>query len=282
MKTITQAQRQQFKDSGVLHLPQLLDDASLQLARAAYEWSISNPGRGATNLTQGAPGTFYGDLANPKCFPAYEAVNNKTILPQIISQLWDKPEVWFLYEQVFLKVGDVNEMAKRTPWHQDLPYLPIEGMDLAVAWISFESLDKQASLEFVVGSHRGTLFDGSRFDADDDTLPLYGDGSLPRLPDIEANRVDYKIISFSVQPGDVVIFHPAMLHGGAPTPAGKTRRTLSLRFFGADAKVALRPGDTMERLAKIGTADNIHPMIKAKNLGSGAAFRDPGFPKVHG
>ena len=152
MKTITQAQRQQFKDSGVLHLPQLLDDASLQLARAAYEWSLSNPGRGATNLTQGAPGTFYGDLANPKCFPAYEAVNNKTILPQIISQLWDKPEVWFLYEQVFLKVGDVNEMAKRTPWHQDLPYLPIEGMDLAVAWISLESLDKQASLEFVVGS----------------------------------------------------------------------------------------------------------------------------------
>ena len=105
--------------------------------------------------------------------------------------------------------------------------------------------------------------------------------SLPRLPDIEAHRDDYEIVSFAVEPGDVVAFHPAMLHGGAATRPGKQRHTLSLRYFGEDARVAWRPGDTMERIAKIGDGPNIHPMTRAKRLGEGALFRDSGFPKVH-
>ena len=32
-------------------------------------------------------------------------------------------------------------------------------------------------------------------------------------------------------PGDVVLFHPSMLHGGSPTHPGMRRRTLTLRFF---------------------------------------------------
>jgi ectoine hydroxylase-related dioxygenase (phytanoyl-CoA dioxygenase family) len=103
---------------------------------------------------------------------------------------------------------------------------------------------------------------------------------LPRLPDIEKSRDEYEIVSFPIQPGDVVIFHPAMLHGGAPTPAGKTRNTLSLRYFGEDATVAWRPGDTMERIAKIGSGPEVHPMSRAKRLGEGARFRDEGFPRL--
>src|SRR5260370_17178352 len=76
---------------------------------------------------------------------------------------------------------------------------------------------------------------GSRFDADDDTAPLYQDGTLPRLPNIEAERDRWDIVSWAVEPGDVLVFHPGMLHGGAPTLPSQRRRTLSLRFFGDDA-----------------------------------------------
>lgn len=204
-----------------------------------------------------------------------------TPIPEIVAELWQKPDVWYMYEQVFLKTGGEAEQARRTPWHQDLPYLPVCGNDLAVVWISFEPLTADESLEFIVGSHHGTLYDGSRFDPKDDTIPLYGTGDLPRLPDIEANRADYDIVSFPITPGDVVVFHPAMLHGGAASAPGKKRCTLSLRYFGDDAIVAWRPGDTMERIAKIGPGPNVHPMTLAKKEGEGAPFRDPGFPKVH-
>jgi len=277
---ITDLQRQEFREQGVVCLSGVLDDDALRVARQAFDWSIANPGPGATNLIPGSPGSFYGDLANPAAFPPYADVNSLTPLPEMVSQLWDKQDVWFMYEQVFLKTGGKSEAARRTPWHQDLSYLPVMGEDLAVIWIPFESLTASQSLEFIPGSHRKILYDGSRFDPKDDTAPLYGTGEMPRLPDIEAERGQYQIVSYPVNPGDVVVFHPALLHGGAATPCGDSRHTLSLRYFGDDAVVQWRPGDTKERVAKIGAGPNIHPMTKAKKLGPGAAFRESGFPKV--
>jgi ectoine hydroxylase-related dioxygenase (phytanoyl-CoA dioxygenase family) len=274
--------RNEFREKGVIHLPAVLPQEQLAILRQAFDWTISHPGRGAKAMTPGEPGTSYGDLANPNSFDAYAAANAETVIPQVISEVWAKPDVWFMYEQVFLKTGGVNDAARRTPWHQDLPYLPICGNDLAVVWISFEPLSEEESLEFVSGSHLGTLYDGSRFDPADDTLPLYGTGELPRLPDVEADRDSYSIVSFAITPGDLVIFHPAMLHGGAPAKPGKQRSTLSLRYFGADAKVALRPNDTEEVLSRIRSkSTGIHPMQKAKLLGEGARFQHPGFPQVH-
>lgn len=270
-----------FRHAGVVYISQLLDANALQLARQAFEWSIANPGKGASKLIPGTPGSFYGDLANPHCFDAYDAVNRNTVIPRQVTQLWGKPDIWFMYEQIFKKVGgDNGQEARRTPWHQDLPYLPIQGNDLAVVWISFEPLTADESLEFIPASHHGTLYDGSRFDPKDDTIPLYGTGDLPRLPDIEGDRSQYEIVSYAIEPGDVVIFHPAVLHGGAATQSGKTRNTLSLRYFGEDATVALRPNDTKETIAKIGSGPEVHPMNRAKRLGEGAPFRDEGFPRL--
>ncbi len=273
---------ERFHRDGVVPLYGVLNPADLEIARTAFDWSISHPGRGASkHLIAGSPGSFYGDLANPNAFGAYARANTETALPDLVSALWSKPDVWFMYEQVFVKTGDSEEAARRTPWHQDVPYLPIEGDDLAVIWIPFEPLSEAESLEFVVASHHGTLFDGSRFDPDDATLPLYGTRELPRLPDIEARREDYEIVSFAVQPGDVVAFHPAMLHGGAPAAPNKRRNTLSLRYFGDDARVAWRPGDTPERVDAVTESESVHPMALAKKAGKGAPFRHPRFPQVH-
>ncbi|MDA1301964.1 MAG: phytanoyl-CoA dioxygenase family protein [Proteobacteria bacterium] len=278
---VDEAIRRQFKTDGVVHLAGVLSPAELDILKRAFEWSIGHPGRLAKPVTPGDPGTFYGDLANPDSFGPYHDANFKTSLPALVSNVWGKPDVWFMYEQVFLKTAGSEEPEGHTPWHQDLPYLPVSGDDLAVVWISFEPLSREETLEFIAGSHRGTLYDGSRFDPEDHTAPLYGTGDLPRLPDIEASRNDYEIVGFPTQPGDVVIFHPAMLHGGAPTRAGKSRSTLSMRYFGEDATVALRPNDTDELLARIGSRERgVHPMQKAKLLGEGAPFRHELFPKV--
>ncbi len=281
--TVDDALRRDFRERGVVCLRGAISPRELQILRAAFDWTLENPGRGAGAMTPGDPGTSYGDLANPSSFDAYRPANAETAIPAIVSALWGKPDVWYMYEQVFLKTGGADYTERRTPWHQDLPYLPIVGDDLAVVWITFDPLDEFESLEFVEGSHHGTLYDGSRFDPADDTLPLYGTGDLPRLPDIEADRADYPIVSFAVEPGDLVVFHPAILHGGAPAPAGKQRHTLSLRYFGEDSRVAHRPNDTPEALQRIAAKrTGIHPMQKAKLAGDGAAFRDPGFPLVHG
>jgi len=265
-----------YQRDGVVYVPGALGADTMALAETAYAWSLAHPGPGAAELPAKGDGTFYQDLANPQSFASYDSLVRAPDICGLISALWQKPEVWFMYEQVFTKSGGDT---RRTPWHQDSPYLPVAGNDLAVMWISFDSVDEPYALEFVRGSHRGTLYDGSTFDPNDDTAPIYGDGSLPRLPDIESARDEWPIVSWATEPGDVVIFHPAVLHGGAPTVPGLTRRTLSLRFFGEDAVVAQRPGAIPPETSGL-NKPGVHPLTRMRARAQGTPFRDPGFPQV--
>jgi ectoine hydroxylase-related dioxygenase (phytanoyl-CoA dioxygenase family) len=252
------------------------------MAEDAYNWSLAHPSPGAAKFAgKDAAAVFYQDLANPKALPAYRSMLENSPIADLAANLWDAPDVWFMYEQVFLKEGG---KSRRTPWHQDASYLPVDGSQIAVVWITFERVAKENSLELVRGSHRGILYNGSRFDPDDDTAPLYEEGTLPRLPNIEGERAKWDIVSWAVEPGDVLVFHPAMLHGGAPTNPSNRRRTLSLRFFGDDAvytpRVAGKSGATEPAIP-----DNpdLPRSVFAKlpeRLSPGDPFRHPDFLKV--
>ena len=259
--------RREFADDGVTLVRGALDAADVARARAAFDWSLAHPSPAASRPFSGTDGAFYQDLCNTSAArtPEYEQVLRDTPISEIVTGLWADPKIWFMYEQVFLKEGGES---RRTPWHQDASYLNVDGDHLAVVWITFEPLAQQDSLEFVRGSHRGTLYNTSAFDAADETKPIF-DG-LPRLPDIEAERAAFDIVSWAVDPGDILVFHPNMLHGGAPTHPGQRRSTLSLRFFGHDAVYAERPGGRMgPRIA--GLHDRLAP---------GDAFRDDAFPEL--
>src|SRR5580704_19017507 len=177
--------QRQYQDDGVVLLKSALGPAALAQAQAAYDWSLANPGPGAARFDQAdTTATFINDLYNPRCLTGYAAMLRASPLPALIADIWGAPDVWFFYEQVFLKEGG---HTRRTPWHQDSSYLAIAGQHLAVAWISFDAQPIENSLEFVRGSHRGRLYNGSRFELGDDTAPINPKASLPRLPDIEAN-----------------------------------------------------------------------------------------------
>jgi ectoine hydroxylase-related dioxygenase (phytanoyl-CoA dioxygenase family) len=241
-----------YARDGVVHIPRALDAQALAAAKAAYDWSLANPGPLGGKIRQKSDATFYQDLYNPDCLTGYREMLLASPITAIVADLWGSDPVWFMYEQVFLKEGGE---ARRTPWHQD----------------SFDPVSKADSLEFVKGSHRGRLYNGSRFDIDDDTAPTHPTSSLPRLPDIEADRSAWDIVSWAVEPGDLIVFHPAMLHGGAPTHPGQRRRTLTLRYFGEGAVYDPREGGAGPRVS------NFHDRMKA-----GDPFRHESFLQVRG
>ena len=258
--------RETYARDGVVFLPRALDAAALADCQAAYDWSLANPGPGASRIPQTTASTFYQDLYNPDCLTGYRAMLEASPIPAMMADLWGTPDVWFMYEQVFLKEGGDT---RRTPWHQDSSYLAVAGPHLAVAWITFDPVAKADSLEFVRGSHKGRLYNGSRFELGDDTAPLHPKASLPRLPDIEADRTAWDLVSWAVEPGDLIVFHPATLHGGAPTHPGQRRRTLTLRYFGDQAVYDPREGGAGPRVA------GFHERMKG-----GDPFRDPSFLKL--
>ncbi len=264
---ITTAHRREFENNGVVCLRGAIDESRIRAARTAWEWSVSHPGPLASGLLQDTDSAFQ-DLCNPDAAVAYETAVRESPLADYAAALWGAAPVWFMYEQVFHKHGGA---AGRTPWHQDTSYLALGGDHLVAFWISFESVPRANALEFVRGSHRAVLYNTSRFDPEDPTLPIFPSHELPNLPDIEARRDAFDIVRFATEPGDVVAFHTSMLHGGGAVDAGTPeRRTLTLRFFGEDVVSAARPGPAGPFYEDI------------RELLPGEPFRHPRFLQVRG
>lgn len=226
-----------FCQDGVVLLRGALDAESLDLSEQAYQWSVHNPGPHAA--TYDTPeGVFWQDVCNPCAPDRYETLLASSAIARLGTSLWGVPDIWFMFEQVFLKEGGTT---RRTPWHQDSSYMTVRGDHQAVLWIALDKVSKQCALEFIPGSHRGPTYNGSTFELADDTAPRFPSADLPRLPDIEADRNSWEIVSWAVDPGDIIAFHPAVVHGGGPTVRGVRRRTLAIRVFGPDAVYAPLP-----------------------------------------
>jgi hypothetical protein len=225
----------QLERDGVVRLQGALTPDAFRKVEAAVEWSLGNPSPTAVQFYRDEPARFFEDRGQ----------NHAGLVAQIgldtmMKALWGVDRLWYMGEQLFLKDGGAS---RRTPWHQDTSYLRMMGSQLVACWISLDPLPKAQCLEFVRGSHKGPLHNGSAFAADDDTAPLYKRSPLPRLPDIQADRDSFDIVSWDVEPGDILVFHLGALHGGAGTVPGLRRRTISMRFMGPDVVFDGRPRD---------------------------------------
>jgi hypothetical protein len=230
--------RKAFAEDGAVLIEGFLKPEQLARCRAAYDWCVANPGPLAVELFAGTEKETHNENANPRAAELLNELVGSIPFGELFADLWGSKQVWYFAEEVFLKK---NGKGGRTPWHQDTSYLPWAGRHWANAWISFEAVPQANALEMIKGSHRGVLYDGTNFlDAEDPTAPLHGGDALPRLPDIEAERRTnpnkYDVLSWASQPGDMVVLHPGMLHGGAPVDQTfRDRHTLVLRFFGDDS-----------------------------------------------
>ena len=249
---------------GVVRLQGALTPQALAKVEAAVEWSFANPSPGAVRFYPGEPARFLEDRGRN-----HAGLVREIGLDSMLRALWGVDRLWYMGEQLFLKDGGAS---RRTPWHQDTSYLRMMGSQLVACWISLDALPKAHCLEFVRGSHKGTLYNGSAFAADDDTAPLYKQSRLPRLPDIQAERERFEILSWDVTPGDILVFHLGALHGGADTARGMRRRTISLRFMGPDVVFDGRPRDEVGAQAGNDAA--------LASVYAGLAHGDD-FPKAH-
>ncbi|WP_077145608.1 phytanoyl-CoA dioxygenase family protein [Sphingopyxis sp. KK2] len=275
------ALRRSFDDDGAVVVRNCLDSDQLALCRGAFDWAVENHGPNASMMFEGTEQQSHVDNANPNAKERLDELVTQLPFGKIFADLWGSENVWYFAEEIFFKTGG---NSARTSFHQDTSYLPWTGKHWGNAWISFEAVPKKNSLEIVKGSHRGIQYDGPNFtDPNDPTSPLHGEAAvpfLPRLPDIDAelarDPAAYDILSWAVEPGDVVLLHPHSLHGGAQTdPDFPTRHTLVLRFFGDDATFRSLP-ESNSGLGRGGILFT-EEMDKLKD---GDRFRAPVFKKL--
>ncbi len=273
------SKRKAFAQDGAVLMEGCLSKEALARCREVFDWGIENPGPGATTMFGGTEQKSHVDNANPYAKQRLDELVGELPFGKLLAELWGSKHVWYFAEELFLKAGG---RAARSSWHQDTSYLPWAGKHWANAWISFEAVPKRNALEVVRGSHNGTRHDGTTFmNPEDPTDPLHGGDVWARLPDIEAERRAnpnaYDVMSWATNPGDVLLLHPASLHGGAGTDADfPDRHTLVLRFFGDDAIFSPLPEKSRSGYGAAGVlfVDEI------SHLKAGDPFRAPCFRQL--
>ena len=266
---VTEAMKRAFWQDGAVLLPQVLAPTWMDLVAAGIERNLRNPGPNHQQHYAGTPRAFVDDYCNYWVIPEFRMLVEHSDIAPIVATLLGSTNLWLYYEQIFVKDAPVGE-ARRTPWHQDTTYWITGGRQLAGFWITLDDTPAEESLEFVRGSHLGPTYAGTAFDYGDETTPYaHARDGYDRIPDIEADREAHDIFSFAVERGDVVLFHPGLLHGGGATASSAPRRPLSIRFFGDDVVYdpPVRPAPTYP-----GTEALLEP---------GDPLRGPWFPQVH-
>jgi ectoine hydroxylase-related dioxygenase (phytanoyl-CoA dioxygenase family) len=269
----------EYERDGVVLIRGALDERDMDLMMAAYSKCFPATLVPENLVFPTEKATIYQSLGNSIDVAEFAGLIRESPIADIAQGLFKGKDVWYWSEQLWLKGGGE---ARRTPWHQDTSYVPFAGKSLVALWIPFESWPASNVLEVVRGSHKGVIYNGTLFDPNDETVPMYDEKWMPRLPNIQAERDRWDIFSTDMRRGDVLAFHPTCLHGGAPTSAGQTRRSVSFRFFSDDVVYTPRPqiiGD--ETLKEFRERNKNNTSRGFENLTAGEPIcRSPQFRKV--
>jgi ectoine hydroxylase-related dioxygenase (phytanoyl-CoA dioxygenase family) len=229
----------EFQRDGATVLRGVLDGRWIERLADGVERNRLSPSKWAHQYTSpGETSGFWSDYVTWPEVPEYQAVVFDSGLADAARQLMDSTAVRFFHEHVLVKEPGTTE---RTPWHHDQPYYCVDGDQNVSMWISLDPVPLANALRFIAGSHRwNRWFVPRRFL---DHVP-YADaqGRFELLPDVEADLGEQRVVSWAVEPGDVICFHYRTLHDAPGTEglAGR-RRAVSLRWIGDDARFALRP-----------------------------------------
>ena len=229
--SLNQTQFEAFRNDGVVHLPRVIDD----------EWVI----RGREACKHVAAVETVADRRADEYFMKLRVWENHEVfrhfcfdpaITGIAAQLTGSEKLNLLYDQMF---NIAPGSGDRTAFHNDLPFWPIQGKQVASIWLAFDRVTREnGALEFIRGSHLWDRQYQAFTDAD-------GEGGQRELfqatsedghvapPDWDAERDKHDLLQFALEPGDALAFQPLVVHASHPNvSADMQRRAYAMRFTG--------------------------------------------------
>lgn len=236
---VTDGDVEAFERDGVVCLRQVFDRAWCEVLRDAA-WDAMNSGRGRVRepkLAEGQ-GRFYSSVYQADLDARFARLRDASPAPAVAARLMRADRVRFFYDQLFIKAPGTSAP---TPWHNDLPFWPFRGNDLISLWIALAPVTAATSgVQYVAGSHRwNQMFRAITPDYD----PAFMDDSMEICPDYGDGTHDgVRILSWDMQPGDVLCHHPLTVHGAAGNSSpSQWRIGMSIRYLGRDVQWDPRP-----------------------------------------
>jgi len=154
---------------------------------------------------------------------------------RLAAQAMGSNSARFYFDHLLIKKVNTPTI---TPWHQDAPYWPFRGKQIASIWLALTPVTVEGSgMEFIRGSHLDDVYYLPEvFGGADNKSGQWASAQQGvAVPDIDANREEYDIVSFDMAPGDALIFSAWILHGARGNSSStQDRVALSTRWLGDD------------------------------------------------
>ena len=234
-----------YRDDGVVCLRGLFDESWLALLKTGVEKNLEDPGPNARHYNAGRDtGFYFADAGVWQKIPEYRKFLFESPAAAIARGLMNSTKVNLFFDNVFIKDMHTPEI---TPWHHDMPYMPIAGDQICSVWLALGEVPIENSVEYIAGSHRwGKQFRPRSFfdpQADYDERG-FSDGALEPIPDFDALRKQFTIRRWAMQPGDVQVFHGFTVHGSPGNTTTTRRQAFVSRWCGDDIRFAWKGPET--------------------------------------
>lgn len=218
-----------FQSDGVLLLKGVFADWVDELRRG-MEANISAPSwRERSVRPEDGTAAFFQDFCNWDRIPQFRRFVTESPIAAVAGTLMRSKTARLFHDHVLIKEPGSSVV---TPWHHDMPYYCVDSAKTCSLWIALDPVARDCAVEYVAGSHGwGREFRPERFNGS----PLNAGDTRERIPDIDANRADFDIRGWAMQPGDAVAFTYWTVHGAPGNDSTERRRAFSVRWVGDDA-----------------------------------------------
>ena len=230
-----------FLADGVVCLRGALDPSDVAAMEQPVERVLRGPDvadLGALTGTSDAP-AFLGGVDHWRVDSDFDRFARRSRLPEIAAALLGSDRVWLYEDSVLVKEPGT---PFRTEFHTDSGYFHVDGSQACTFWVPLDPAGPDTgAVQYVRGSHRWDEDFRPNLFSIPDPIPAT-EGSI--VPDVLAEpELAALVVSFEVEPGDVVVHHYRTIHGApANTSASRRRRAISVRYCGDDIRYRLRPG----------------------------------------
>ncbi len=172
-----------------------------------------------------------------RCIEEYRKFVFESPLAEVAGKVMQSKEIRFFFDEFFAKPPQSDDA---TLWHCDRMAFPVKGKMVPSLWIPLTPIVKANSLEVLAGTHHDDvpywLFspNARKMIKPDDRVPH---------PDIESRRGEegLRFLTWDMEPGDMLVVNPWVLHYSAGNPTDDWRVAVSQRVFGDDIQWAPRP-----------------------------------------
>ena len=234
-----------FAEDGVVCLRQVIEPYWLDLLAEGTEKTLAKPTPyGRVQSKPQDPGYFFTDYYMWREVDEFTQFCKHGPGAEIAARLTQSATINFFFDGLFVKEPHTE---RSSDWHQDQPYYNVNGQQLCVMWTPLDPVSKDTSLRLVRGSHLSGRWYQPVFFASERLLEGAKDIFEP-MPDIDADPQTHEVLSWDMEPGDCIVFHPLTIHGSRGNPTPGRRRAISTTWLGDDCVYAPRAGEVEPRI----------------------------------